>query len=367
MKLNCNYFNQSHCRSCTGLDHKVEVWREKMFGDLKQLLISDKWLEPLWSNTVFGSRTKAKFAVSGTVDQPVLGRSLRDGSVVDLRDCALHDLGLIKQVPQISEWITQYNLTPYDALTRTGELKFVIFQLGADDQLMVRFILRSKEALDRFKKLVDSLDLNTPYKVITANIQPEPKAILEGEHEIVLTPARYLPIKIGDASLLLGPKSFCQTNLYVAGELYQTAKKWLSGYSGRFLDLFCGIGGFAAHLVDGQREVVGVELSLEAIEAAKQSVPGATFYALDAWKYIAESKAFDVVVVNPPRRGLGSEICGRLNQMKPKYILYSSCNPKTLNSDLESLDYKIDKIKAFEMFPMTEHWEVLTLLSLNPQ
>lgn len=362
MQLNCSYFEKEACRSCPGLEPGVESWRLEQYQQLQNLLALDNrfWVAPAWSRSAFGQRTKAKFAVGGTSDTPILGRSLPDGEVVELSQCELHSPIIRAEIPTLIKIIRDYNLTPYQAKSRKGELKYIIVQEGMDQKLMLRFVLRSKEALDRVKKAM----VEYPYAVSTVNIQPEHKAVLEGPEEIVLSEQKLLPIRIGSKDLFLGPKSFVQTNLEIASSLYITAAKWLSHESGRVLDLFCGIGGFAAHLESDQRKVVGVELSREAIEAARLAHPSIEFVAADAWEYVKTVAAFDIVVVNPPRRGLGKDICQRLKDLRPKKILYSSCNPQTLKQDLIDLGYQVERIQAFEMFPLTKHWEVLTLLTL---
>ncbi len=366
MKLNCLYFDSGACRSCSGLSSTPEQWRHDQYARLTALLGSKNWLAPIWSSSIFGSRDKAKFAVGGSVEAPILGRSLADGQVVELSQCQLHSQKLRQHIAAILEWITRYRLTPYDALNRHGELKYVLLQGGAGNTLMLRFVLRSREALDRLKKLVaQEIDQNI-FVVVSANIQPEPKAILEGQEEIILSAQEFLPVKLGQVKLALTAQSFFQTNPEMAGQLYQSARAWLHGRSGRLLDLFCGVGGFAAHLIAPQREVIGVELSGQAVAAATHSIPGARFVAADAWQYIQNVEPFDIVVVNPPRRGLGPQICQRLRELAPATILYSSCNPLTLKRDLELLGYDVEKIQAFEMFPLSEHWEVLVLLT-RPQ
>lgn len=363
-KLNCNYFELNQCRSCSGLGSDVSDWRNGQLAKLKGLIPGD-WELPFWSSSVFGSRTKAKFAVGGDESKPVLGRVGPEFIVQDLANCQLHHPAIISKLAQVKEWITDYQLTPYDIKERRGELKYIILQLGYDDKLMLRFVVRSKESLDRLRKLV--ANEKHDFAVVSVNIQPEPKAILEGEEEILLSQEGFLKTKIGHKVLFVPPKSFVQTNLEVAGALYETASQWLDSYQGRVLDLFCGVGGFASHLVAPNRQVFGVELSTEAIVAAKLSTPEVQFEAMDAWEYVRQVEAFDIIVVNPPRRGLGKNICTKLNELNPKVILYSSCNPETLKEDIARLDYKVVRLKAFEMFPMTDHWEVLTLLIRNQE
>lgn len=363
-KLNCNYFELNQCRSCNGLGQDIEAWRSEQELKLTRL-IAGPWEKPFWSSSVFGSRTKAKFVVGGDISTPILGRVNSELEVQELADCQLHHPNIIARLDFVRSLITKYQLTPYDIKARKGELKYVILQLGDSQSLMLRLVVRSKESIDRIKKLVQ----NEPhdFAVVSVNIQPEHKAILEGEEEIVLTEESVLKTRIGQSELLVPPKSFVQTNLEVAGALYKTAKQWLLGHEGRVLDLFCGVGGFASHLIDSKREVHGVELSEDAIAAAKLATPEATFVAMDAWEYVRQVARFDIVVVNPPRRGLGKDICRKLNEMGPKVVLYSSCNPDTLKEDIARLNYRVEKLKAFEMFPMTEHWEVLTLLIRNQE
>jgi len=207
--------------------------------------------------------------------------------------------------------------------------------------------------------------MTRPQDVVSMNLQPQAKAILEGDEEIVLSELSTLRLSYNNITLKLPTQSFVQTNHEIASKLYLKAKLWTRDISGNILELFCGIGGFSSHLIQDNRKVVGIELSASAIEAAKSSVPGASFIAMDAWEYLKTSEAFDLIVVNPPRRGLGKDICQKILQLKPKYLLYSSCNPQAFAADLNLLGYKISRIEAFEMFPLTNHWEVLALLTLQ--
>lgn len=362
MKLNCLYFENNQCQSCKGLGTSLALWREQEHQRLEAILPA-KWSEAFWSPQAFGSRTKAKLAVAGPVNAPIVGRMTSEGVVVELSQCSLHHQKIRESLDLIKGWITKYNLVPYDVASKRGELKYIILQMGDREQLMLRFVMRSMEAFERVKKLAEEECAKERFSVISMNIQPKASAIIEGPEELIVSQEKYLPITMGEAQLLLGPKSFVQTNQQVASALYLEARRWLKNRPGRVLDLFCGVGGFAAHLLEREREVVGIEISTEAITAAKLAIPQATFHAMDAWEYLKSDNAFDIVVVNPPRRGLGEDICQRLNDLNAKTLLYSSCNPETLKTDLALLNYKIEKIKAFEMFPLTEHWEVLCLLT----
>jgi 23S rRNA (uracil747-C5)-methyltransferase len=129
------------------------------------------------------------------------------------------------------------------------------------------------------------------------------------------------------------------------------------------------VGGFALHLAAGGREVVGVEVSPEAVHAAGLSAAQAgvdvRFEAADATTWVRRRDDDpDLVVVNPPRRGTGPDLAGWLERSRVRHLLYSSCNPETLATDLAALpSLRPVRARVFDMFPHTPHQEVLVLCS----
>ena len=115
--------------------------------------------------------------------------------------------------------------------------------------------------------------------------------------------------------------------------------------------------------------LTGIEINAEAIACAKRSaaemgLEKVSFAALDSTAFATSKDSTpDLVLVNPPRCGIGAALCDYLSQMAPPYILYSSCNAQTMASDIACLsDYAVVKVQLFDMFPHTAHSEVLTLL-----
>ena len=134
-------------------------------------------------------------------------------------------------------------------------------------------------------------------------------------------------------------------------------------------DLFCGVGGFALHCAAPNRDIIGIEIEPEAIACAKQSAKqigfdNLRFQALDAMSFTAEINGVaDVIIVNPPRRGLGEQLCQWLENIASGRILYSSCNAQSLARDLEYLQhYQVKRVQLFDMFPHTAHFETLVEL-----
>lgn len=369
--MHCPYFQAKRCMSCSWLEMAyAQQLARKQQGVAEQLPMVDanQW-QAAWPSAEQGYRNKAKMVVLGTSAEPVLG-IVQPNEAVDLTGCPLYPADFQFAFAQIKQFIQTAGLQPYDVATRKGELKFVLLSRSQSDGWMLRFVLRSQHHVAGIRKHLQTLRAPWPdLKVVSINLQPEHKAILEGEHEIVLTEHQYLPVEFDPVRLYLAPQSFFQTNTEVAKALYQTAKDWCMGLPvNRVWDLFCGVGGFALHLSDGKRQVTGIEISQAAITAASRSAAElgvqVDFRALDATAFaLAATERPELLVVNPPRRGLGSRLCQQISQLAPNYLLYSSCNPETLAHDLERLpEYRVEKAQLFDMFPHTAHAEVLLLL-----
>ncbi|PWN02424.1 23S rRNA (uracil(747)-C(5))-methyltransferase RlmC [Nocardioides silvaticus] len=379
--MECAHYDRFECRSCTWLERPYDAQLAAKDDTTRSLIgaaLGDRrapsWLPPVASAPA-GFRTKAKMVVGGTAAAPSLGLWDPERGAVDLRDCALHSAGIVAALPVLAAFVTRAALAPYDVPTRSGELKHVLVTESPDGQLMVRWVLRSTEAATRIRKhLPWLLDALPSLRVVTLNIQPVHAALLEGARELVLTEQASLPMRVNDLTLHLGPRSFFQTNTAVAAALYRTAQDWVAEIAPATVhDLYCGVGGFALHLAAPGRRVTGIEISPDAVAAAERgredaglSPDAVRFVAADATSYLLDEPA-DLVVVNPPRRGLGTELAGRLEESGGRWILYSSCNPQTLARDLEVMrSYAPLRAQVLDMFPQTAHLEVLVLLQRLP-
>lgn len=201
---------------------------------------------------------------------------------------------------------------------------------------------------------------------------PEHKAVLEGETEAVLTEESLLPIRLRDLTLLLGPRSFFQTNTVLAQALYDQAAAWADEADPTVVwDLYCGVGGFALHLAGPGRRVVGVETSPEAVAAARGAAArmtsrtpagGVTFVVGDATRPL-DAPAPDLVLVNPPRRGIGPDLAAWLETSPASHLVYSSCHVDSLALDLGRMSsWRVRAGRVVDMFPQTRHVETVLLL-----
>lgn len=385
------------------------------------------WLEP-FASAPSQFRNKAKLAVSGATHAPALGLVDRFDNGTDLTSCPLHVNEIKAALAPLTRAITHMGLQPYSIVKRRGELKHVLITASANGQLMVRFVLRSTAQLPAIRKGAPRLQSELPgLRVLSVNIQPRPAAILEGEREIVLSQDStldmplYLPELDADGvvvnnkksvlPLVLPPQSFFQTNSDVAAGLYSQARAWARDYAGgqagvlagepgvdepgagesgaggahpdatqssqSIWDLYCGVGGFALALAQPGAQVLGVEVSAPAIDGARAAAaqlgltsPQVRFEAGDASVLDASGQVYghdkpDLLVVNPPRRGIG-ELAASIEDSGIQRVLYSSCNPASLTKDLEVMSsYRVRRARLFDMFPHTNHAEVLVELTHN--
>ena len=383
--MRCDYFDAGVCRSCTvmGVPYAVQLADKDAHvrGVLGGRADASVWLEP-FTGPESGYRNKAKLVVGGRRGAPVLGILDGTGSVADLTGCGLYEPGLRETVLALPDLVGRIGLTPYDVPTRNGELKHLLATRSPDGELMLRFVLRSSGQLERLRRAVPLLQDALPgATVVSANLLPEHRAVLEGTHEEVLTDRDSLAMRVNDVVLHLRPQSFFQTNTTVAAALYRQATEWVVAARPELLwDLYCGVGGFALHALaaGAATRVVGTELAEQAVASARRSAaelgleagPGrrAEFRVGDAAALEPTAADLDdspdLVVVNPPRRGIGPGLASRLDASTGvRHVVYSSCNVATLARDLQSMpSFDVRAARLFDMFPQTAHHEVAVLL-----
>ncbi|MDD7384694.1 MAG: methyltransferase domain-containing protein [Actinomycetaceae bacterium] len=401
----CEYFEAGVCQSCPYIRQPNAHTFAQKTAQTAELLARTQdpaqpidWLEPAISDDAH-FRNKAKLAVGGSVEHPTLGILDKNFQGVDLSRCLLYDPAISAAIEPLHEFVTIARLTPFDVPTNSGELKTIVIESSPSAQLMIRFVLRSTESVVRIRKHLPWLTEQIPTAlVVTANILPERKAVIDGEKEIVLTNADALPLTMGGMTLYARPQSFIQTNTAIAEQLYTQARSWIDRIAARsdhsrnastpekrpltVWDLYCGVGGFGLFSAGHNRHVLGIEISNDAVESANQSAREAQLDAhfivgdaLGTLQRVARKRGTtgqefdsfaarpDVVIVDPPRRGIG-DLAPWLDEAAPAWIIYSSCNPESLARDLAQMPhYTPREARAFDMFPHTKHQEVALLLA----
>lgn len=370
--MKCLYFQSAHCRSCTLLNKSYESTLEQKKSHLAGLFPEHhhKIQNVIALGAVEGSRVKAKLAAFSVNGEMRFGFYDSAGNPKELETCPLHDIRLNALLPALKNFLNACNVVSYDLKTKKGELKYVLLS-SSEKEILVRFVLRSKESLDRVKKAVPELQKAHPQiAVVTANIQPAHAAILEGDEEIILSEQKVIWHKFDEFELALGARSFFQVTPEIARKLYGLlSEKIKEDKPQSLIDLYCGVGAFSFYSSRACKNITGVEISRDAIECAKisneKNGKNISFISLDVEDYLQKTtEVFDAVLVNPPRRGLNSKIISSIKKMQPQFIYYSSCNAETMQRDFLELQdhYEVRDMNLFDMFPFTEHYETFMCL-----
>ncbi|WP_205631349.1 methyltransferase domain-containing protein [Brevibacterium linens] len=376
-RLHCGYFERGECRSCALIETPYgqqitdkESWCRETLAEAAPRI----WL-PTFAGGARDFRNRAKLAVGGSARHVTLGILDQEFHGVDLRDCGIQAPAIRAVIPVLADFLDGTGLEPYDVSARRGELKFVHVTAAPSGDLMIRFVVRTQHGLDVLRSRKGPLfELIPAASVVSVNLLPEHKAVLEGNREEMLR-GESLRMNLDRVDLHLRPQSFFQTNTHVAIGLYNQVAAWVDAVEASNLwDLYCGVGGFALYCAGPTRRVTGVEVSEQAIESAKVSAAelgiDARFLAGDATEFAEENLAAstgverpDCVIVNPPRRGIGARLSAALENSGVEHIVYSSCNPVSLAKDLARMPaYEVAQARIFDMFPHTKHLEVAVLL-----
>lgn len=298
--------------------------------------------------------------------------------VVPVDDCLIEDRKADEIIVSIRKLMQSFKFQAYDEDSKRGFIRHVLVRRGfATGEIMV-VIVSGKPMFPSKKNFVKALLKEHPeITTIVHNVNPYQTNLVLGKQNTVLYGKGYIEDELCGLTFRISPGSFYQINPVQTEMLYDTAIQY-AGLTGEetFFDSYCGTGtiGLIA-AARGAKRVIGVELNPTAVRDAKSNarrngVDNAGFYAGDAGKFItgmAESgETADVVMMDPPRAGSTEEFLAAVCKMAPKRVVYVSCNPETLSRDLRYLTkngYIAEKIQPVDMFPYTEHCEVVVSMS----
>jgi len=324
-----------------------------------------------------GYRTSAKLVIGRIRRQPVIGLYRRGShDIVDIGDCPLHH-PLINRISQVvRDEIARQNLSIYDARRQQGLLRYLLVRVSpAQNKAMVTFVTRDKE-YRQLTHLAKWLQRKVPEVVsIQQNVNPSSGNVIFGRETLKMLGHPDLVDQVGEVRLRLAPGSFLQVNHDQAARIYQLVRDWSQlGQTDTAVDIYCGIGGIALHLAKDAGQVIGIEVVEEAIRnardnAAMNDLGNCSFFAGDAAEQLEELgeriPSGSVIVLNPPRTGCDQQVLDSVIALRPRVLIYVSCNPDTLARDLAHLKpagYQVDRLQPVDMFPQTPHVETVVRL-----
>jgi len=298
--------------------------------------------------------------------------------VVPIKQCLLEQEAPARIMQTIRKFVEDRKIKVYDERTETGLMRHVLFRVAANGDVMVVPVIA--ETMFREKNLLVSTitKAHPEVKTIVLNYNLKRTTMVLGIREEVLFGTGVLEDTMNEIAFRLSPRSFYQVNYAQTKKLYEKVVEFADLKPGEtVLDAYCGIGTITAFLAKAapQAKVLGVELNEDAVKdaninAKRNNLENAHFVNQDAGQYItalaAEKEHVDVLVMDPPRSGSSEAFLKATVTLKPRRIVYVSCEPDTLARDLKVLcksGYRLEKVQPVDMFPQTSKVETVVLLS----
>ena len=361
-------------------DAELRAKRQKVVDCVTRIgrLSADLVNDIIPSEKIDGYRNKAMIPVgldkNGMVTMGFYAR--HSHRIVPCIDCRLSPEIFNRIAADFYHFIAPRPELVYTEHNRAGIRHLYLRYAEATGDVMV-CIVAGKAHFDGDELLYNSLtEKYKEIKSIVVNLNPADTNVILGEKCRTV----YGSDEIGDVLCGLrfdiAPRSFYQVNRAQAERLYGVARDYarLTGTE-TLLDLYCGAGTIGLSMADRCKQLIGVEIIPEAIEnananAARNGVKNARFICADATEAAARLKGEgiqpDVIVVDPPRKGLTPDLIRTIADMHPTRVVYVSCDPATLARDLvlfTEQHYSTEEITPVDLFPRTSHCESVCWMS----
>lgn len=303
----------------------------------------------------------------------------RSHEIIPIEKCFIQNEKSEEIAKYIFELWNENNYTIYNEETRKGLLRHIVIKTGIKTNQYMCILVVNGQGFDNEKEFASKIV--NKYKEITSiivNSNMKNTNVILGLENRTIFGKEYIEDKLGEYIFKISPLSFYQVNPIQAEKLYNLGiEKAKITKEDIVFDLYCGIGTISLFMSKYAKKVYGIEIVEEAIKAAKEnakinSVDNVEFIAGDVEKVLSniiyDRKIIpDIVMVDPPRRGLDNTSINNILSIKSKRLVYISCNPATLVRDLAKLEkmYEVEEIVPVDMFPFTSHVEVCALLELK--
>ncbi|WP_283579826.1 23S rRNA (uracil(1939)-C(5))-methyltransferase RlmD [Ligilactobacillus aviarius] len=323
-------------------------------------------------------RNKAQVPVRKINGQLEVG-FYRKGShhFVPMKDFTIQNQRIDEILQSTLTILNKYDLSAYDEQTQKGLIRHLMVRRGYYSHEAMVVIVTNGKIFPHGDKIANEIIESMPdVKSVIQNVNNRNTNVILGNQDIVLAGASTITDTLNGLKFKISAHSFYQVNPQQTEVLYNEAIKQ-AGLTGNetVIDAYCGIGTISLNLAEHARKVYGVEIVPEAIADAKENaqlnhIDNVDFEVGNAEEWMGkwESQGInpDVIMVDPPRKGLTNSLIHSAAAMNPKKIVYVSCNPATLVRDIQQFmdeGYHVSQpIQPVDQFPMTQHIESVTLL-----
>ena len=324
-----------------------------------------------------GYRNKAQYPVAVNKGRAYAG-FFRAGThqVVENQRCLILPAETDAVKDAVMDYVNQCRVPVYDESTHTGLLRHIYVRRGAVSKQVLVCLAVNGEKLPKPEALIARLQKIPGFTTLVLSVNTKKGNAVLGDNFITLYGPGYIEDPLCGLNFRLSPRSFYQVNHHQAQRLYEAAISQAHiTKQDTVLDLYCGVGTITLAMASAAGKVIGVEVVPQAVEDAKDNarrngIENAEFFCGDAGQAALELEKNgvrpDVVVVDPPRKGLNADTIEALRRMAPRRIVYVSCDPATLARDvalLKERGYTLQNAMAADLFPRCAHVETVVLMS----
>lgn len=371
----CGGCNLRHINYNSTLTMKRNAVQSLVDKTLKNEVIVE---EVLGMNEPYNYRNKAQYPIG--IDKngkPVMGVfANRTHDIIPIDTCFIQNKKTEKIAKFIFDFIVENNISIYDEKTGKGLIRHIVTKIGIKTNEIMCIIVINGREMPKEKELINQItDKFKEVKTIVKNINMKNTNVILGNENQILYGDGFIRDKLGEYIFKISPLSFYQVNPIQAEKLYEIGVKEANIQKEDIVfDLYCGIGTISLFMSKYAKKVYGIEIIEQAIEAANENakinnVDNVEFIAGDVEIVLdnlinSENVSPDVIMVDPPRRGLDRNTVNNILKVKPRRLVYISCNPATLVRDLAMLEdvYGVKMIKPVDMFPFTSHVECVAVM-----
>ena len=319
--------------------------------------------ETLGMENPYFYRNKAQYPVG--IDKngnPQIGVfANRTHEIIPIQKCLIQNEKSEKLAKFVFEWIVKNHISIYNEKIGKGLIRHIVTKIGIKTNEIMCVLVINGNTIPKEQELVKEILENFPeVKTIVKNINTKNTNVIMGKENVNLYGNGYIEDILGEYKFKISPLSF-----------YQAAK---IDKNDIVFDLYCGIGTISLFMAKYAKKVYGIEIVEDAVKDAKENalnngIDNVEFFAGDVEDVLDDllnEKGIipDVVMVDPPRKGLDNKSIDNIMKIHPKKMVYISCNPATLVRDLAKFEelYEIESIKPVDMFPFTSHVECVALM-----
>ena len=326
--------------------------------------------------TCHGYRNKAQYPVSQKKGRAFAG-FFRAGThdVVENDRCLILPEETDRVKNAVMDYVNQFRVPVYDEVEHKGLLRHIYVRRGAvSGQILVCLVINGR-SIPKAHELVGRLKKIPGFATLVLNVNTRKGNAILGDESITIHGPGYIEDTLCGLNFRLSPRSFYQVNHHQAQRLYEAAISQAEiTKEDTVLDLYCGVGTITLAMASAAGRVIGVEVIPQAVEDARDNakragLENAEFFCGDAGQAALELEKTgikaDVVVVDPPRKGLNADTIEALARFAPRRIVYVSCDPATLARDvalLKERGYRVKNALAADLFPRTVHVESVCTL-----